>query len=55
MLNAIYYTEENPMDVVNSDLQTGQQARNKKQVSNVQTEEVQASKRKGHLTIKSST
>ena len=47
MLNGIYYTRENPMDVVNSALQKEQEARKKKHVSNVQTEEVQTHKRKG--------
>ena len=41
MLNGIYYTEENPMDVVNVALQKGKEPRKNKKVSNVQTEEVQ--------------
>ena len=42
MLNGIYYTEENHMDVINASLQKGQEAGKKKHVSNVQTKEVQA-------------
>ena len=41
MLNGIYYTEENPMDVVHAALQKGKEPRKNKKVSNVQTEEVQ--------------
>ena len=47
MLNGKYCTEENPMDVVNSALQKGQEARKNKHLSNVQTEEVQAQRGKG--------
>ena len=47
MLNGIYYTKENPIDVINVALQKGQEAQKKKQVSNVQTEEVQARRGKG--------
>ena len=47
MLNGIYYTKENPIDVINVALQKGQEAMKKKQVSNVQTEEVQAQIGKG--------
>ena len=41
MLNGIYYTEENPMDVIHGALQKGKEPRKNKKVSNVQTEEVQ--------------
>ena len=39
-LNGVYSTQENPMDVINGQLQKGETPR-KKQVKNVQTEEVQ--------------
>ena len=39
ILNRIYSIEENPMDVINGTLQKGE-TKNKKQVQNVQTEEV---------------
>ena len=47
MLNGIYYIEENPMDVVNAAFQKVKEPRKNKQVSNVQTEEVQAQRGKG--------
>ena len=39
ILNGIYSTRENPIDVINGTLQKGE-TQNKKQVQNVQTEEV---------------
>ena len=39
ILNEIYSTKVNPMDVINGILQKGE-TQNKKQVKNVQTEEV---------------
>ena len=39
--------KKNPMDVVNTALQKGQEERKKKQVLNVQTGEVEAQRRKG--------
>ena len=47
MLKGIYFTEENPMVVLNSALQKGQEAKKKKQVSNVQNEEVQPQRKNG--------
>ena len=40
ILNGIFSTEENPMDVINCTFKKGETQR-KKQVKNVQTEEVQ--------------
>ena len=45
ILNGIYSTEENPMDVINGTFQKGEKKR-KKQVQNVQTEELQTQKGK---------
>ena len=46
ILNEIYSTKGNPMDVINGTLQKGETPR-KKQVQNVQTKEVQTPKGKG--------
>ena len=45
ILNRIYSTEENPMDVINGTLEKGETPR-KKRVQNVQTKEVQTQKGK---------
>ena len=50
ILNGIYSSEENPMDVINGTLQKRETPR-KKRVQNVQTEEVQTQERKGHPKI----
>ena len=45
ILNGIYSTDENPMDVINGTFRKGETKRNK-QVQNVQTEELQTQKGK---------
>jgi len=46
MLDGIYFTEDNPMDVINVSLKKGERSKKKQRVSNAQIEEVQEQREK---------